>query len=64
MKLIYVVLILIVSGILEFFGITMVDRIDGYINNKIISSLIVTLYCIAGFVILVFVAVKLGVFSG
>lgn len=64
MKLIYVVIILIISGILEFFGITLVDRIDSYINNKILSSLIIILYCIVGFAILIFVMIKLGVFNG
>jgi hypothetical protein len=63
MKLIYAILVLIISGILEFFGITLVDRIDSYINNKILSSLIVMLYCIVGFVIIIFISIKFGIFT-
>jgi hypothetical protein len=63
MKIIYAILVLIISVILEFFGITLVDRIDRYINNKILSSLIVISYCIIGFVIIIFISIKFGIFT-
>lgn len=63
MKYIYSIITLFIVGILEYFGITMVDKIDKYINNKVLSSAIVILYCIIGFIILVLVQIKLGIFS-
>lgn len=64
MKYIYSIITLFIVGLLEYFGITLVDRIDSYINNKILSSLIIILYCIVGFAIIIFVMIKLGIFNG
>lgn len=63
MKYFYAVLALVVAGILEFIGITMADKIEKIIPNKVVSTAIVIIYCVAVFALLVFIQIKLGIFG-
>ena len=63
MKYIISIILLVFSIALEYFGIAMADELEKMIENKIVSTVIIVLYCCLVFVALVLAQVKFGIFG-